>query len=105
MFKPTNNESEALYTPTCLSALLCQRAVSKGEAVASFDVEAALILAQEVDVALEEDFNEAMLAMLRDLPMQDIYQVCGTVGLTAGRCHSAGDQMGQLLATASCCAG
>ena len=35
-------------------------------------------LQQEVDVALEEDFNEAMLAMLRDLPMQDIYQVCST---------------------------
>jgi hypothetical protein len=41
---------------------------------------AALILPQEVDVALEEDFNEAMLAMLRDLPMQDIYQVCGKHG-------------------------
>ena len=31
-------------------------------------------------MALEEDFNEAMLAMLRDLPMQDIYQVCRRVG-------------------------
>lgn len=26
-------------------------------------------------MALEEDFNETMLGVLRDLPMQDIYQV------------------------------
>jgi len=26
-------------------------------------------------VALEEDFNETMLQLLRDVPMHDIYQV------------------------------
>ena len=69
---------------------------------------APLILAQEVDVALEEDFNEAMLAMLRDLPMQDIYQVCRKVGclpVIAFLLASVSNHMAQGLAAVSCCAG
>jgi hypothetical protein len=53
--------------------------MSKGFAkLGCFGAEGMHVLQQEVDVALEEDFNEAMLAMLRDLPMQDIYQVLRT---------------------------
>lgn len=41
---------------------------------------------QEVDVALEEDFNETMLQLLRDLPMQDIYQVLGATWSSKSDC-------------------
>lgn len=78
--KPSSDECQSTEQSKLILLTVCVRGQSQGEFGACLTLRALVILAQEVDVALEEDFNEAMLAMLRDLPMQDIYQVRKTFG-------------------------